>query len=485
MLSRAGSVLAGAPLGVLAALALGAATPLGLGAGVVALCGLWAAAAFAVAARGALDPGEPWARAASAASSGLASLPLVLGVALHLAPGAAAAAIVQLLVSAVAFLLAARGRGSVLPLRSALAWTALGMLAAVGAGVVGAWQDAPPAVPASPARAAAIYALDAQVATLPLPVCGAGATLRVLADTGARPRLDPEGDSLWYDASVDGVRQVHRLDLGSGESRCWTCDEPGHNWRPDPGVFGVVFETDRHADLADPTNTELHLLRRSAEPRPSRRLTRLAGPDGHARWAPGGGLVWARRGAAHRVVRASILTAHGALETTAPVPLATGGVAWTAPLAWSPNARHLLLLRGSPFAPAQASDLDPATGRVRDLTPQAVPGGADFSADGGVLVVAEARRGSPAGWLPAWIAAPLAPLADAAEREVDLFRGTRLLVGAADAAEGALQALSLPETEGWGMPTGVALSRDGTRIYLGQRAPDGAERIVVAERDCR
>ena len=209
-------------------------------------------------------------------------------------------------------------------------------------------------------RAAAIYDVDARVVNRPLPTCGPDPSkIEVLLERGARPRLSRDGGFVWFDAEVDGTRQIHRLELESRDVKCWTCGEVGNNLRPTlaNGMDAVVFETDRHSTLWEPFNTELHAIEgRSWPPAPSRRLTRNTGPDDHAIAAPEQSrIVWSRLDNG----RYSIVIARVRRETTgfsfgSVTTLESGGSAWLAPAAWSPNARALVVVEGNPFRPLAA-----------------------------------------------------------------------------------------------------------------------------------
>jgi 8-oxo-dGTP pyrophosphatase MutT (NUDIX family) len=343
------------------------------------------------------------------------------------------------------------------------------------------------------AGAAAIYDLDASVATRPLPRCAAKPRrIEVLLNRGARPRLAGDGDRLWFDARTpDGRRQLHRLDRRSGRVVCWTCGEAGNNWRPAPAETGsgVAFETDRHASWWDPTNTEIHLVsgRGEAPERRSRRLTFGPGPDGHAVFRPAARrLLWSRReGLGYAVVSAPIRSVHGGLILGGIARVASGGAAWTAPLAWSPDARSLVVARGNPFGTVAARRLDLATGREADLGSDIALGGVAFTGDGGWVAVATARRARSAGRLPSRLGFLLAPWADRVERDRPLYRDSGIRVGEPWAPGAPLE---LGEFAGWGGPTGLALSPDGTVLILGQRRSVGGrieERLLEITLACR
>jgi len=491
---RSWSFLAGAPVGPLALLALGSRAPdawllvsAGL-AGALLLACIW------LVARARDDDAARTAHLACAAGAGLVSLPALVACGLALWPGAALWLVLQLLLLSGAIVWAARlhapSGGVWRQLRAALSWLLVGAAAALGLGIgSAALQGAGPE--RTDARARAILDADALIPTRALPVCGeAPARVRVLLDRGARPRLDPTGEALWFDAPVSDRRQVHRLVLATGDVQCWTCDEPGNNLRPAPGALGLVFETDRHASWRDPSNTELHFVQRPGEaPRgPSRRITRAPGPDAHALIDPTAArVVWSRRpraafGVGYEVVWASLQTAHGALQLGGVSTLARAGSRWLAPLAWSPDARSLVLLEGNPFAPARAFSVDFAGGEPEELARDAGRGGAAFSADGGVLALAGVRRGRVAGLLPAPVAALFAPLAGRLEGRAPLYREAHPRI-AADG--GPLRELPASPDLAWGSATGLSLSPDGTTLYLGQQRDGDGERLLEIRRDCR
>lgn len=383
------------------------------------------------------------------------------------------------------------GRGS--PQAFALAALVLLLGAAVWVGVGAAVADRGAAdYRVTEGRAAAVFDIDAAVATRPLPRCAATpARSEVLLDRGARPRLDGDGSRLWFDARMpDGRRQVTRLDRATGRVVCWTCEEAGNNWRPAPADrgFGIAFESDRHATGWDPSNTEIHLVSGRGErpERASRRLTYASGPDGHAVLRQAEHLLmWSRRqGGGYAVVSAPIRGAHGGLNLGGVTVLVSAGAAWTAPLAWSPDGRSLVVARGNPFGPVSARGIDPATGRTADLGSDVAPGGVAFTGDGGWVAVAGARRARAAGWLPAGLGFLLAPFAERVARDRPLYRDTGVRIGE-PWAPGA--PLALGAVAAWGEPTGLALSPDGSVLILGQRrAIDGAveERLVEITLDC-
>ena len=281
---RGWSFLAGLPVGVLAALASGAVrTPAALFGAALAGGGLLLAVVWWIGRVFDDDPARG-AHLACAASGGLVALPALVSGPLQLRPGPLGWLVALLVLLSLLFFRAARvhapSGGLGRQLCVAGGWLIGGALAVLGAGGLGAAAGGSGPV-ARDGRAESVYDADARVVTQPLPICAdAPPPVRVLLERGARPRLDPEGEGLWFDArSGGGARQVHRLDLATGDVSCLTCDEPGNNVRPYPGRLGVVFETDRHADWLDPGNTEVHFLRRrgARAPGPSRRLTRSPG----------------------------------------------------------------------------------------------------------------------------------------------------------------------------------------------------------------
>lgn len=484
MLGLAWSLLAGLPVGALAgwtlagpgaaSVAIGAAAGgLGLAAGVHLLARLSGAAPT---------------RLAAAAGLGWCALPALGACWLRLAPAPAWWLAGVLLALAAALAAASGGIGPLRRLPSAALAVGAGTLGAVAVSALAAAWGAPGVV-FDEARAAAVYDMDAEVATLPIPRCSpAPARVEVLLERGARPRASADGERVWFDADVAGRRQIHSLERASGDLFCWTCGERGNNLRPAPGLRAVVFETDRWASGWDPTNTEIHLLStRAGRPRhPSRRLTYAAGPDDHALLRDGGIVVWSqRRDGRYQVVSARLRSGHGGLSLSSTALLAGGGAAWTAPLAWSPDARSLVVARGNPLGPPAASGIDFASGRQLGLGDSVAGGGAaSFNADGGWLVVASAEPARLAGLLPGGLGALLAPLAAALERGGPLYRGSELRVGE-PWGEGAR--LELGEVAAWGAPTGVSLVPGEPRIVLGQsrRSPDAVEeRLVQITLDC-
>jgi hypothetical protein len=420
---------------------------------------------------------------ARAASSGLAAVPALWATSAALGPGPGVLFALQLAVVALALWWAARSpAGSGGPTAPAVAvWLVAGAVWTLAAAIAAAALAGSGPV-SSPGRAAAIFDLDARIATRPLPRCPGPATVAVLADRGARPRLGLEGRRLWFDADTGGVRQIHSLALATGRSDCHTCAESGHNRRPYPTAAGVVFETDRHASAARPANTELHFLR--GETRSdvrSRRLTRSPGPDDHPIFAHASGqVVWSRRReGGFEIVSAALQSAHGGLALGAGSVWVRGGTDWIAPLEWSRDGRALAIARGNPFAPRRVRVLDFGTDATIELGAPAAPGGVAFRPDRGAEAVAVTRRGSVLGLLPSSLVTPFAFAATRSEAWPARFGGTELQVG----QPAARLALPLP-LEAWGAPTGLAVSDDGTVLYLGQQRADGAERLVRIDRGC-
>jgi hypothetical protein len=340
-------------------------------------------------------------------------------------------------------------------------------------------------VPAAVVRSA-IFDLDARVPTLAFPRCSAKpAAIDVVTDRGAHPRFSPDGAYVWFDAATDTRRrQVHRLALADGSLVCWTCGEDGNNLRPTPSASGagVVFDTDRWKSWSAPFNTELHLIGadREAAGRGSHRLTVSPGPDDHAVFGPGSSiLAWSQGGGGHyAVVSGVIRSAHGGLGLGGVRVLYDGGSSWTAPLAWSPDARALVVVRGNPLRPLGARVVDPATGAEVPVG-EDVPGiaTASFTSDGGWLALPTTERATVAGLVSDRLGFLLAPLAMADAPSVQ-FRGTGVRAGE---AKGEGTALELGDAETWGEPTGVALAPDGRSLVLGQRrtATRGVEERLV------
>lgn len=496
MLWRAWCFLAGLPLGALAVLAWTPGAPLAaveLGAaagGIVLLAVAWAVA------RQRDDDPDRGRHLATTAGVAFAALPLLGAGVLGIGPPFAVAAALAVLVLAVALARGAWRRG---PGGGPARWALVGAASALaGAGASLAWTGiggafAPSPPPPTPQQVKAVYDLDARVVTRPIPRCAARpARIEPLLDRGAHPRLAAEGRVLWLDARAgDGRRQVHRLDRESGRLQCWTCDEDGSNQRPAPTEdgAGLVFETDRWATLRDPANTELQLASGAGEAPEigSRRLTVSPGPDERALFGPGGGLlVWSHgRDGRYDVVAAPLRSGHGGVLLGKPRTLFPGGAAWTAPLAWSPDARMLLVVRGNPLRPLEALALDLVSGEPAWIGRE-LPGSASvsFSGDGGWIALPTATRARVAGLLPVWLAFAVAPLERLALGDAPRFEGGGVRVGE-PWGEGA--DLDLGPDAAWGEPTGVALEPDGRAFVLAQRraGPSGIEeRMVRVVLDC-
>jgi len=343
----------------------------------------------------------------------------------------------------------------------------------------------------APAVRTAIFDFDARVPTLALPRCGPKpAAVDVVVDKGAHPRFSPDGSYVWFDALTEtGRRQIHRLSLTDGRVQCWTCGEEGNNMRPAPSAngAGLIFDTDRWESWAAPLNTELHLIGAGTEHAESgsRRLTVSPGADDHAVFGPGSTvLAWSQGGGGrYAVVSGVIRSAHGGLILGGTRVLYDGGSSWTAPLAWSPDARSLVVVRGNPLHPLGARVVDPATGAEESVGDD-VSGlaSASFSADGGWLAVSTTERATLMGLVSDRLGFLLAPLARG--NAPPLFRGTGVRAGQPK-EEGT--ALALGDAGSWGEPTGVALAPDGRSFVLGQRRGAGSrieERLLRVTLDC-
>jgi hypothetical protein len=496
VLWRLWSFASGLPLGAFAAVAwaqdatrAAAWAPWGALAG-----GLLLALATTALARWRDDEPERGRHLATAASAGWLAVPAGLAWWLGFAPGREGWLAVCVGALVVALWRGARAIGPAGgPARRVLRVATLlgvGSLAALAIGAAGAALRGAGIAEPNPRFAATLYDLDASVATRPLPSCAPEPrSVRVLLDTGAHPVLSPDGRFVWFDAPAGGRRQIHRLARDGGEPSCWTCGEPGNNLRPhvaEPGL-ALVFDSDRTATWLHPDDTELYLAS-TARPDASRRITFRPGPDERALLGPGSRLlVWSRRdGGRYEVVAAALRSGHGGILLGNVGVLASGGAEWIAPLAWSPDARTLLVGRGNPFAPLAGLALDPATGEVTPLGDGLAPAGS-FVADGGWLALATAQAEHRGGALPAWLGFALGPRASALGRERPLLDGTGVRSGAS--AEPALAAaLDLPDAvAGWGAPTGVALDPDGAGFVLGQRRHHAAgveERLVEVTLSC-
>jgi len=489
-LHRIWAFLAGVPVGILGAFAASPhswpAVEVGAAAGGAALL-----LAVLVAGRFAGSEPEHGGHLARAASLGLAAIPAAAAAWLGLQPGAAIALGVLALALAVRLVFAARATGPAGgPLRqagSAAAALGLGAVASLAAaGGLAAFGGPREPKQVSEQRASYVYDVDASVALGPETGCAPAVASQQELGAGANPSLSADGATLWFDApGPDGRRQVHRLELASGERRCWTCDEPGHNRRPRvaPNGAAVVFETDRHATAFAPVNWDLHMTSaRGAAPTGSRRLTYDPAPETFGSFDPGGRLVVWSSGAGGRyaIATAPLRSGHGGLLLGAPSALVAGGAAWVAPLAWSPDARSLVALRGDPFGVHEAFAMDPATGRRAALSRRgAKVVAAAFSADGATLVLATTRPAAASAALPESLGFLVGRLGALRSEEGVRSRGTGVRIGAPFAPE--LGEVELGEIAEFGSPAGIALLPDARGFVLGQRrsGPDGGEERML------
>lgn len=494
---RIWAFLAGAPVGILGALALREPSWLTLEVG-AAVGGVALLLASLLAGRFASSEPEHGAHLARAASLGLAAAPAAAAAWLGLQPGAAIALAALLPALAVRLALAARatgpGGGALRQVGSAAAALALGAAASLAAaGALAAFAGPREAAEVSERRASYVYDVDASVPLGPEPGCAAAVAGTQALGPGANPALSADGALLWFDgAGPDGRRQIYRLERASGERRCWTCSEPGNNRRPrlSPSSAAVVFETDRHATPFAPVNWDLYMTAaRGAAPTGSRRLTYDPAPETFGSFDPGGRLVVSSSGAGGRyaIATAPLRSGHGGVLLGAPSAVVPGGAAWVAPLAWSPDARTLVALRGDPFGVQETFAFDPATGRRAALSrPGANVVAAAFSADGATLAVATTRPAAASAALPEAFGFFVGRLAALHAAEGARSRGTGVRIGAPWSAE--LAEVALGEIAEFGSPAGIALEPDARGFVLAQRrsAETGgeAERMLRVALEC-
>ncbi|RIK92658.1 MAG: hypothetical protein DCC71_24390, partial [Proteobacteria bacterium] len=344
--------------------------------------------------------------------------------------------------------------------------------------------------------ASVLYTIDAGVVTRPLPVCDAAPrSVTVLREGGAHPALTPDDRFVYFDApspADGGRRQIHRLERSSGEQRCITCGQPGYNVRPSVNAAGIamVFESDRDASWRRPDETELYLAgiaTRTDAPDPGRRLSFSPGPDAHPVFGPGPQMVtWSRRTAGrYQVVAATIRSGHGGILLGKTGVLAEGGAQWIAPVAWSADARRLLVARGNPFAALRAVLRDPVEGESEPIAEEAALAGAT-NGDGAWLALATARSRHAAGVAPRVLGFALAPWAHATALREPLRQHTGLRVGPIASPAEAAQ-LALPDdVADWGEPAGLAFASDASGIALAQRraGAEPNERLLWIELAC-
>ena len=497
MIWRLWAFLSGAPLGVLVLWSILPQAELAAVYGAAAAGGaLLLVVASWMARRRDAHELEGSGHALRAATAGWVAWPAVAAVRLDIGPGALPFAAIGLAWVAYAFWRHVRTDG---PGPSAgrhlIRWAmeiglGLGLVLVIG----GVWaaSDGGRVEPDERTRAAA-WDLDAGVALGPESPCAPRASqATVLLDRGAGPRLADGGRTVWYEAATpDGITQVHRLSLESGEAHCWTCGEAGNNRRPSPHPSGnvVLFDTDRFATWRTPGDTEVMVVSGRGETgpaRPARRVTFRPGSDESAFYDPSGrGMVWLRgvKGRAS-VRRAAIQTGHGGVLLTGEQDLFRAGAGWVVPLAWSPDARALVAARGHGLGPRRGEILDPATGQRRSLGANVAAGpAADFSADGSLMVMAETSTIRAAALVPESLGFAVARLSIVPTgARAGLSTGTALRWG--DPAGGLVPVELGDDVSAWGAPTGVALAPQGDSLVLGQRRDDGAERLLQLDLDC-
>jgi hypothetical protein len=342
---------------------------------------------------------------------------------------------------------------------------------------------------------AALYAIDADVVTRPLPACGGAArSVEVLQEGGANPSLSPDARQLWFDAAAaedGGRRQIHRLDRASGAVTCITCGQPGDNVHPSISSSGdsLVFASNRHATWRHPDDTDLYLASAHGPGTdPGQRLSFTAEPDESPVFGPGPMMVtWSRRSEGrYDVVAASIRSGHGGLLLGTPGVLANGGAQWIAPVAWSPDGRTLLVARGNPYAALAAEIVDPTSFARELLGTDAAPAGS-FDGDGGWIAFATTRPLYWAGVLPRALGFALGPIANAQRAHDPLYRDSGARSGATAQATRAVAVDLSSELAAWGEPTGFAIEPDGSGFVIGQRRRDAdgvRERLVVVQLAC-
>jgi hypothetical protein len=359
LIARSWSFLCGVPLGVLGTVSL-VREP---GLAQLAAGGLAGATVLLVAALGAARRGDDAPdrslHVAGAASAAWLSVPAVAASVLDLGPPAWG-----WLVGVTGWLAARLWRagrvsgdaGSTrgLVLRS-LAALALGTLLVPALSAL--WAAFPrPGTPLDPDVRAAAYHIDSGVALTPRRSCALRVARSTRLVSGASPRLAADPTILWYEATgPQGRRQVHRLDRSSGAIRCLTCGQPGNNRRPAPHPTGdaVLFDTDRYATRWRPRDTDVMvgIATDGGPERSPRRLTHEPGADDHPLYDPSGqGFVASvSRGGRYRVERRAIRSGHGGLVLAGAQELFRGGASWSAALAWSGDARSLVLVAGNPL----------------------------------------------------------------------------------------------------------------------------------------
>ncbi len=499
LLFRLWAFFSGIPVGGMIALAaFRDPAPLQLAWGALA-GGVLLALLVSMLARGHDDAFERGRHLAGATSFGWAAVPAAVAVFFAWSPGPSVYVVLVVAMLAAALFLAARalGPGGGLlrwKLRAATSFL-LGSVTVLAIAAAGAALFA--VAPEPSARFSSVLdAIDAEVVTRPMPACSAEPrAVAVLLTRGAHPALSPDGAQIWFDAESDadgGRRQIHRLDRATGTVICWSCGSLGNNVHPSISSSGVslLFQSDRDASWRHPDDTDLYLAaaQRAENPDRGRRLSFTVGPDESPVFGPGPMMVtWSRRLAGrYDVVAASIRSGHGGLLLGTPGVVANGGAEWIAPVAWSPDARSLLVARGNPFAPLALEAVDPNTLSRRLLATDAALAGS-FDGDGGWFGFATTRPLQWAGVLPRALGFALAPIAIDWRKREPLYRDTGVRSAATEQPASAAAIAIAADLSSWGEPTGLAIEPDGSGYVLGQRRRDDDgvhERLVAIQLAC-
>ena len=494
MLWRLWAFFSGIPVGgAIALAALREPAPLQLIWGALA-GGVLLALLVSLLARGHDDAFERGRHLAAATSFGWAAVPAAVAVFFEWSPGPCVYVGLVVALLAGALFVATRALG---PAGGLLRWKLRGvasfLIASLAVLAIAATGAALFAVAPEPNSrfSSVLAAIDAEVVTRPLPACNAEPrAVAVLIERGAHPALSPDGAQLWFDAESaadGGRRQIHRLDRATGNVICWSCGAPGNNAHPSISTSGVsvVFQSDRHASWRHPDDTDLYLAaaQRTENLDRGQQLSFTVGPDDSPVFGPGPMMVtWSRRLAGrYDVVAASIRSGHGALLLGTPGVVANGGAEWIAPVAWSPDARSLLVARGNPFAPLALEAVDPNTFARQLLATDAALAGS-FDGDGGWFGFATTRPLQWAGVLPRALGFALAPFAIDWRGREPLGRDTGVRSAASEQPENAAAIALSADVASWGEPTGLAIEPDGSGFVLGQRrqGDDGVHERLVA-----
>ncbi|MEW5926882.1 MAG: tolB protein precursor protein [Gemmatimonadota bacterium] len=233
------------------------------------------------------------------------------------------------------------------------------------------------------------------------------------------PSWSPDGRWLVFESDEASFRDLYRIGADGTSPRRLTDDKLG-NFEPavSPDGASIAFSSSRDGDA------ELYVMR--ADGSEQRRLTAFHRDDWGALWSPDGGTLTflSNREGADRIY---LVRPDGSdirrLTAAADTGAARGDVQESAP-AWSPDGGRVAFVRSTRAGESRIRVVEPATGRVRELSDgRGRDGSPAWSPDGRYLVFTSDRDGDPelylmradgtgvtrltrapgADWLPRWL----------------------------------------------------------------------------------